>query len=123
MSSNIIRGGYDYPKSFEDGLYAFYPTNKNLSILSENQGQNILVNLYPSKNSLIPIQVSISKYSYRIINDSELNYLKQKYHWEPVQPKYGTNWKLLIEFQYSNVVFPKSTKIQTNTITRYFQKQ
>jgi len=123
MTSNIIRGGYDYHKSLKDGLYAVHNTKQNLTILSENQEDKILLNLYPSKNSLIPIQVSISKYSYRIINDSELNYLKQKYHWEPVQPKYGTNWKLLIEFQYSNVVFPKSTKIQTNTITRYFQKQ
>ena len=79
--------------------------------------------LYPCKNSRIPFYVTIPNYSYRIINDSELNFLKHKYHWEPVNKKYGTNWKLLIEFRYDEVIFPKSTKTQTNKITSYFQKK
>lgn len=122
-TSNIINGGYDYPESVKDGKYAVYPTDKNINILNENQGKPIRLRLYISKNRRIPFFVTIPNYSYKIINDSELNFLKQKYNWEPVDKKYGTNWKLLIEFRCDEVVFPKSTKTQTNTITCYFQKK
>ena len=117
-----IRCGYDYSDSLCNGCYAFYKHERNLEILKKCNGVNLPLNFYHRKNKRIKFHVEIKKYTCRELGDEELVYLTEKYNWVPLEG-YSTNWRLLIEFDVKDIVFPKALKEETNKITNYFQKQ
>jgi hypothetical protein len=121
IDCGIIRGGYDYFDSLQHGSYAIYDTKQNQEILKKSNGVNLPFRFYHRKNKRISFNVVIKKYTFRKLRDDELAYLIEKYNWIPLEG-YSTNWRILIEFDVKDIIFPKELKEESNKITNYFQK-